>query len=173
MRRSIGLLLGVAALTTLAVVAIVAATRLIQPTVAKGSPVPNIVGTTLDGTTFDLSSERGHPVVINFWASWCGPCVSELPLLAAMATKHAGDGLAVVGILSGDNPDAARSFAAAHKATWPTVIDSDGSLKSRFLVPGLPQTFFIDRAGILRSVQYGEVQEKDFERQYGLISGGS
>jgi cytochrome c biogenesis protein CcmG/thiol:disulfide interchange protein DsbE len=173
MRRSIGLLLGIAALTTLAVVAIVAATRPSAPTVAKGSPVPNVTGTTLDGQPFDLGSLRGRPVVINFWASWCGPCRSEFPLLATMATKHAGDGLAIVGILSGDDPQAARTFARGFNATWPTVIDTDGSLKARYLVPALPQTFFVDRAGILRSIQIGEVREADFERQYGLTSGGS
>jgi cytochrome c biogenesis protein CcmG/thiol:disulfide interchange protein DsbE len=173
MRRSIGLLLGVAALTTLAIIAIVAATRPNAPTVVKGSPVPNVIGTTLDGQPFDLTSLRGRPVVINFWASWCIPCRSEFPLLAAMSTKHAADGLTIVGILSGDNPQAARTFAAGFHATWPTVLDADGSLKARYLVPALPQTYFVDRAGILRSIQIGEVREADFERQYGLISGGS
>jgi cytochrome c biogenesis protein CcmG/thiol:disulfide interchange protein DsbE len=173
MRRSIGLLLGIAALTTLAVVAIVAATRPSAPTVAKGSPIPGLTGTTLEGQPFDLASLRGRPVVINFWASWCIPCRSEFPLLAAMATKHAGDGLAVVGVLSGDDPRAARTFVLGFNATWPTVIDTDGSLKARYLVPALPQTYFVDRAGILRSIQIGEVREADFERQYGLISGGS
>jgi cytochrome c biogenesis protein CcmG, thiol:disulfide interchange protein DsbE len=175
MQRSIALLIGVAALTTIAVVAIVGMTR---PggdagTIAKGQPVPNVAGTTLDGQPFDLTSLRGHPVVINFWGPSCVPCQTEFPLLASKAKEHGVDGLVIVGVLTDDPPDLARTFVTDHAATWQTVIDPGAALKASFHVIGRPQSFFVDRAGILRSIQIGEVQDKDFERQYGLISGGS
>ncbi|HEY8631740.1 MAG TPA: TlpA disulfide reductase family protein [Candidatus Limnocylindrales bacterium] len=173
MRRPIGLLLGVALLTMLAVLGIVALTRPGPSAIAKGQPVPNVAGTTIDGQSFDLAALRGHPVVINFWGPSCVPCRTEFPLLAAKAKEHAADGLVIVGVLTDDAPDGARAFVAQYGATWPTVIDPGAVLKAAFHVLGRPQSYFVDRAGILRSIQIGEVQDKDFERQYGLISGGS
>lgn len=173
MQRSIGVLLGIAALTTLAVVAIVAVTRPTGPTVAKGLPVPNVAGATLDGKPFDLASLRGHPVVINFWDPSCVPCRSEFPLLAAKARDHAADGLVIIGVVNDTSADGARAFEAQYGATWSSVIDPKSATKAAFHVLGWPQTFFVDSAGILRSIQIGEVQDKDFERQYGLISSRS
>jgi cytochrome c biogenesis protein CcmG/thiol:disulfide interchange protein DsbE len=173
MRRPIGLLLGVALLTMLAVLGIVALTRPGASAIAKGQPVPNVAGTTIDGQTFDLAALRGHPVVINFWGPSCVPCRTEFPLLAAKAKEHAADGLVIVGVLTDDAPEGARAFVAQYGATWPTVIDPGAALKAAYHVLGRPQSYFVDRAGILRSIQIGEVQDKDFERQYGLISGGS
>ena len=173
MRRPIGLLLGVALLTMLAVLGIVALTRPGASAIAKGQAVPNVAGTTIDGQTFDLAALRGHPVVINFWGPSCVPCRTEFPLLAAKAKEHAADGLVIVGVLTDDAPDVARAFVAQYGATWPTVIDPGAVLKAAFHVLGRPQSYFVDRAGILRSIQIGEVQDKDFERQYGLISAGS
>jgi cytochrome c biogenesis protein CcmG/thiol:disulfide interchange protein DsbE len=173
MQRSIGVLLGIAALTTLAVVAIVAVTRPAGPTVAKGLPVPNVAGTTLDGKPFDLASLRGHPLVINFWDPSCVPCRSEFPLLAAKARDHAADGMVIVGVVNDTSADGARAFEAQYGATWSSVIDPNAATKAAYHVLGWPQTFFVDSTGILRSIQIGEVQDKDFERQYGLISGRS
>jgi cytochrome c biogenesis protein CcmG/thiol:disulfide interchange protein DsbE len=143
------------------------------PPISKGQPAPAIVGTTLDGTAFDLAALRGRPVVINFWGPTCVPCRTEFPLLKAKLAEHAADGLAVIGILTDDGAEPARTFVAAEGATWPTVIDPGAMLKKTYRVVGRPQTFFVDRNGILRSIQIGEVQDADFERQYGLISGGS
>jgi len=111
--------------------------------------------------------------VINFWGPTCIPCTAEFPLLKAKLAEHAADGLAVVGVLTDDPPDLARTFVAAQGATWPTVIDPNAALKRTYQVLGRPQSYFVDRAGVLRSIQIGEVRDKDFERQYGLISGGS
>src|SRR3977135_2053186 len=97
-RRLISLLVAVAALTAFVVIVFVTATRP-TPTIAKGQPVPNVRGTTLDGQPAALAALRGHPVFINFWASWCVPCRSEFPLLSTMAQEHGRDGLVIVGVL--------------------------------------------------------------------------
>jgi len=173
MRRTIGLLVGVAVITTIAVVAIVALTLPATAAITKGQPVPNITGTTLDGQPFDLAALRGRPVVINFWGPSCVPCRTEFPLLAEKAREHAAEGLVIVGVLTDDAPDDARAFVAQYGATWPTVIDPGAVLKTVYHVLGRPQSYFVDRGGILRSIQIGEVQDRDFERQYGLISGGA
>lgn len=176
-RRPIVLALALAVAAAASVLGVVAVTRpgtgADSGQIAKGQPAPAIAGTTLDGAPFDLAALRGRPVVINFWGPTCVPCREEFPLLKAKLATHAADGLSVVGILTDDAPDPARTFVAEETATWPTVIDPGGALKKAYRVVGRPQSYFIDRAGILRSIQIGEVRDADFERQYALISGGS
>jgi cytochrome c biogenesis protein CcmG, thiol:disulfide interchange protein DsbE len=173
-RRPILVALAVAVLATVAILAFVALTRPAPTgsgTIAKGQPAPDIVGTTLDGAPFRLADLRGKPVVVNFWGPTCVPCRTEFPLLKSKLEQHAGDGLVVVGVLMADPPGPARDFIANEGATWATVDDPNGAIKSAYRVVARPQSYFIDRDGILRSIQIGEVQDADFERQFGLISG--
>ena len=173
-RRRIAVLVGVAAVTTLAVVAIVALTRGASgssgSSIAVGQPVPNIAGTALDGSTVDLASLRGHPVVINFWASWCVPCQQEMPLLAQKAQAHAGSGLQILGVLSDDTAANGRAFEATYGATWPSVIDTGNAIKGAYRVVGRPQSYFVDKDGVLRSIQIGYLTDADFEQKFAKIA---
>jgi cytochrome c biogenesis protein CcmG, thiol:disulfide interchange protein DsbE len=117
-----------------------------------------------------LSSLRGHPVIVNFWASWCGPCRSEMPRLEQVVQQHGAEGLVVLGVVYKDTADAARGFATQFGATWPNVTDPDGSIAKAYRVVGAPQSYFIDRAGVLRSIQIGEILQEDFDRQYPAIA---
>ena len=130
------------------------------------------MGLTLDGAAFDLASLRGRPVLVNFWGPSCVPCRDEFPLFTAKLAQHAADGLAIVGVLMGDPPASARDFVAEYGATWLTVDDPGGEIRTAYRVAARPQTYFIDRDGILRSIQVGEVTDAEFERQYALISSG-
>ena len=140
------------------------------PKAANGDPAPEIVGTTLDGAPFRLADLRGHPVVINFWGPSCVPCRDEFPLLAAKLQQHSADGLAVVGVLTDDPVVPAQDFVRDYQATWPTVQDPDKAFKAAYRVAGRPQTYFVDRNGIIRSIQVGELTDPDFERQYARIA---
>ncbi len=124
-----------------------------------GEPAPALAGTTLDGAAFNLASQKGSPVLVNFWASWCLPCREEFPLLEAAAQRHAGAGLVVVGALYKDDPGPALAFVAEQGATWPTVADPERSIGAAWKVLGPPQTFFVDREGIIRAVQVGQVRD--------------
>jgi cytochrome c biogenesis protein CcmG/thiol:disulfide interchange protein DsbE len=172
-RRPILAGLAVAVVTAVVVFAIVALTRPAADDgrIATGQIAPEIAGTTLDGEPFSLADLRGRPVVVNFWGPTCVPCRTEFPLLRSKVGEHADDGLVVVGVLMADPPDPARAFIAEQGATWDTVDDPSGAIKSAYRVVARPQSYFIDRDGILRSIQIGEVRDADFERQYGLISG--
>jgi len=137
---------------------------------AVGDPAPVLAGTTLEGTSFDLAGLAGKPVLINFWGPSCVPCRDEFPLLEAKLAQHAADGLTVVGVLTDDPPEPARDFVAQYGATWPTVVDPDKVAKSAYRVIARPQTYFVDRAGVIRSIQVGELTDADFERQYAKIA---
>ena len=126
-----------------------------------GKPAPALVGTTLDGAAFDLASQKGSPVLVNFWASWCGPCREEFPLLEDAVTRHATEGLVVVGALYKDDADPARAFVTEQRATWPTVADPERTIGAAWKVLGPPQTFFIDREGIIREVQVGQLRDAE------------
>jgi cytochrome c biogenesis protein CcmG, thiol:disulfide interchange protein DsbE len=131
--------------------------------------VPDISGTTLDGTPFRLTDLRGRPVIVNFWGPSCVPCRDEFPLFKQKLEEHAAEGFAIVGVLMDDPPEPARDFVRDFGATWVTVIDPDRSIRNAYRVAARPQTYFIDGAGILRSIQIGEIRDADFERQYANI----
>jgi cytochrome c biogenesis protein CcmG/thiol:disulfide interchange protein DsbE len=110
-------------------------------------------------------------VIVNFWASWCVPCRDEFPLLLAAERAHASDGLAIVGVLFNDDPASARAFESSMGAGWPTVTDPDRSIASAYRVVAPPQSYFIDRNGVLRSMQVGEMLQVDLDRQLPAILG--
>ena len=170
-RRPILLALLVAALTTAGVLLLVrAGTDGTDGRVAVGQPAPAVVGTTLDGAAFDLASLRGKPVVVNFWGPSCVPCRDEFPLLESKQTEHVADGFTVVGVLTDDPVEPARDFVAQYGAGWATVVDPDKAIKTAYRVAARPQTYFVDRTGVVRSIQIGELTDADFERQYERIA---
>jgi cytochrome c biogenesis protein CcmG, thiol:disulfide interchange protein DsbE len=176
--RRIAVLLAIALAATGFIVGFVWLTRppggstIVPDTIAKGQPVPPIAGTTLSGSSVDLAQLRGHPVVINFWGPSCVPCREEMPLLAQKVAAHGPSGLVILGVLTDDPVDPAREFAAQYGGTWQTVIDPNGSIKRAYRVLARPQSYFVDRGGILRSIQIGYLTDADFERQFALIAGG-
>jgi len=135
-----------------------------------GDPAPALTGTTLDGAPFDLAALRGRPVVVNFWASWCVPCRDEFPLFKDALAKDAASDLAVVGVVFNDDDGAARTYLADIGADWPSVSDTSGALARAWKVVAPPQTYFIDRAGTIRSRQIGQVTEADLQRQLDAIT---
>lgn len=135
------------------------------PTVARvGQPAPEFTLTDLDGNRLSLAELRGRPVIVNFWASTCGPCRDEFPLLASAAAAHEGEQLAVVGIVFRDGAEPAREFLAQMGATWPSAMDPNEAVAARFGIIWPPDTFFIDRDGVVVRRQIGELSAADLER---------
>src|SRR5688572_12739911 len=120
-----------------------------------GAEAPEISLATLDGQPMTLSSLRGRPVIINFWASWCLPCREEFPLLASTRTRYASEGLEILGVVHDDGAEPARAFAASYGATWPMVIDTDDVAWNTYHGAFVPISYFVDRAGVIRAVSYG------------------
>jgi len=169
-RRPILLALLVAGLATAGFVLLVRSGQGGGQHAAVGDPAPPIVGTPLDGAAFDLASLAGKPVVINFWGPSCVPCRDEFPLLAAKLTQHAAEGLTLVGVLTDDPVVPAREFAAQYGGAWPTVVDPTKSIKAAYRVAARPQTYFVDRTGVIRAIQIGGLTDADFERSYAKIA---
>jgi cytochrome c biogenesis protein CcmG, thiol:disulfide interchange protein DsbE len=108
---------------------------------------------------------------VNFWGPSCVPCRDEFPQFVQKLGEHAGDDLAIVGVLTDDPVEPARRFAAQYHASWPTVVDPDQAIKRAYRVVARPHSWFIDRDGIVRSMQIGgPMSDADFERQYARIA---
>jgi cytochrome c biogenesis protein CcmG/thiol:disulfide interchange protein DsbE len=143
-----------------------------SPVLARiGEAAPAFALADLDGNPVTLADLRGRPVIVNFWASWCGPCVDEFPLLKSAVAAHQGDQLAVVGIVFGDRSEAARDFMARMGATWPAAMDPGAAIATRYGIIGPPDSFFIDRDGVVVARQLGQLRGADLERGLALILG--
>ena len=98
------------------------------------------------------------------------PCREEFPLFKdRLATLGERDGLQVVGVLYKDQPELAQAFLSDFGASWPSLTDPDGSIAAAYRVVAPPQTYFIDKDGVLRGIQIGEVRPEDFDTQYEKI----
>lgn len=139
--------------------------------VAVGRAAPAFEGVTLDGRSLSLAEYRGRPVVVNFWGPSCVPCREEFPLFLDELALHEADGLAIIGVLMFDPPVPAQDFIRDQGATWPTIDDPDGVIRTAYRAVARPQTYFIDRDGILRGIQVGQLTAADFDRFYAAISG--
>jgi cytochrome c biogenesis protein CcmG/thiol:disulfide interchange protein DsbE len=140
------------------------------PEAKVGEPAPPITGVALDGSRVDLAALKGRPVIVNFWASWCVPCREEFPLFQQkLGELGASDGLAIVGVLYKDESDLAQRFLDDVGEAWPVVDDPDGALAAAYRVVAPPQTYFIDKEGVLRAIQIGQISDADFDTQYAKI----
>ena len=125
------------------------------PLVGKAAPAFTLES--LDGTRVSLASLKGRPVVLNFWASWCGPCREEAPLFRDLSERQgAGQGLAVVGILFQEtNEKSARDFIREYALAYPTLKDPGINTGVEYGVSGVPETVFIDRNGVVQHMDRG------------------
>ena len=128
-----------------------------------GTVAPAVRGTTLEGATVDLTSLRGRPVVLNFVASWCGPCRTEAPHLEAFAYDQSkvARGAAVIGVAFNDATSAMRRYAAAQGVTYPILTDPGGSIASAWGVASPPTTFVISPSGKVSAELVGAVSVQD------------
>lgn len=140
----------------------------VAPT-AIGSVAPDFSLADLDGNPIQLAELRGRPVIINFWASWCGPCVEEFPLLSEAATRHADDGLVVVGIVWRDRSEAARDFMARNDATWVAAMDPGERVATDYGILGPPETYFIGRDGTIVARQIGQISAASLDEKLAAI----
>ena len=113
-----------------------------------GSAAPAFTLPRLDGPgSVSLASLRGHPVVLNFWASWCVPCKTEAPALEQDWLHYKRRGVRFVGIDFHDLPGDARTFIAAHRVTFPILDDGPGGVTGSYGISQVPETYVLDKNG--------------------------
>jgi cytochrome c biogenesis protein CcmG/thiol:disulfide interchange protein DsbE len=127
------------------------------PSPQVGFPAPDFTLETLDGATTALAGQRGKVVIVNLWASWCGPCRAELPAIEQLYNAQRDQGLTILAVHGTfqDSEASARAFAQELGLTFPIVLDRDGAVSRRYQLRALPSTFIVDRKGIIRDVIFG------------------
>lgn len=129
-----------------------------------GQAAPRIEGTTTEGRPFDSATFDGRWLVVNFFATWCVPCVQEHPELIAFEDAQARQGQAnVVSVVFDDQPDAVRRFFDRNGGDWPVVL-TDGTVVADWGVAGVPESYLVDPGGIVRAKLVGGVTAAGLDR---------
>lgn len=115
-----------------------------QPT---SGPAPDFTLTTFEGDTFRLSEQRGKVVIVNFWASWCGPCRDEAPILQNLWEKYRDRDVILVGVAYADNERESLAFIEEFGITYPNGPDIGTRISDDYRITGVPETFVVDQEG--------------------------
>lgn len=123
-----------------------------EPKVATiGKPAPDFALVDRAGKTWTLSELRGQVVFVNFWATWCPPCREEMPAMQRLYTAMPKDKFKMLAILNNDKPAVADNFAAKLGITIPILDDQNNRVGPKYGLTGLPETFIVDKQGVLRA----------------------
>jgi peroxiredoxin len=140
------------------IVAVIAALGLALPALAQdptGSPAPQFSLGAKGGQTVSLAQYKGQVVMINFWASWCGPCREEMPLLESIYKKYNRLGFTMLGVNVEPDSKAANDWLKQTPVSFPILYDTDSKVSKLYEVAGMPSTVIIDRNGTLRVLHRG------------------
>lgn len=119
-------------------------------TLKVGEPAPNFSLTDRQGKVWTLSELKGRVVFINFWATWCSPCLTELPSMQKLYEALPKDRFVMLAILNNDKPAMADFVTKSKNITIPVLDDGSNTVGSAYFLTGLPETFVVDKQGILR-----------------------
>jgi len=153
-------------LTTI-VLALAAAVPTVAATPAANAVAPDFTLRSTDGRNMRLDELRGQVVLVNFWATWCGPCREEMPRLNALYEKYRRSGFVLLGVNVDDDPATALATASKLAVSFPVLLDTDKKVSKLYALETMPSTLLMDRDGKVRFVHrgYRAGTEADYEQQ--------
>lgn len=128
----------------------------------EGDTAPDFTADLADGSTFTLSEQSGKVVLLNFWATWCGPCVEEMPAFEKLQKEY-GDEVAVLAVNCLEDEETVRQFVAENGYTFPIAFDVEGVVSMKYPTDGIPYTLVIGKDGTVQNIYLGAV---DADTQY-------
>jgi len=132
-----------------------------------GKTAPDFQLKSLEGETISIGEQRGRPVLLNFWATWCGPCRHEMPFLQEVFEDGEWQkrGLVILTVNLGEAAPSVRQFMEAYGLSFTVLLDKEGKVGALYNTAAIPTTFFIDNGGIIRGMQRGAfVERPDIDR---------
>jgi len=148
-----------------------------QPSPTEGIQVgdlaPDFELLNLDQEFISLWGLRGNPVALNFWASWCRPCVSEMPYLQEIHEEYSDKGLILLAINIGESSTTVENFLLSSNLSIPVLLDTSGAVAQQYSILNIPTTFFINEDGIIQSKRIGAfIYKEQIENELGKIMPG-
>lgn len=130
---------------------------------AMDHPAPDFTLTNLDGESLDTADLRGKNVLVNFWATWCGPCRQEMPMFEATAAQYPGD-LVVLAVNIGEEPWRVKQFMHDLGLSFTVLMDEGNQVQNLYRVRAYPTTYLIDTQGVVRAQHVGLLSEAQLEK---------
>jgi cytochrome c biogenesis protein CcmG/thiol:disulfide interchange protein DsbE len=130
------------------------------PAPEVGKLAPGFELNTLDGQSIALSQLSGTPVLVNFWATWCGPCAYEMPFLQQIYDEWPEETLVLLAVNIQESSSQVAQFMQSKGFSFTVLLDSQAAVAQRYNVQGIPTTFFIDREGIIQKIKVGSFRSK-------------
>jgi thiol-disulfide isomerase/thioredoxin len=137
-----------------------------MPTIAgqspePGKPAPDFEFEDPEGQASSLSDLQGKPVLLNFWATWCGPCVHEMPFLQEIYNEWTDKGLVLLAIDIGEGPTVVKQFLQERGFSFPVILDTERAVATKYNIRGVPTTFLINEDGVIEAYKVGAFQSKE------------
>ena len=139
-------------LATFAALLLPLAALAVPAPIAPGIAAPAFELPSLDGKTIGTTELRGRIVLLNFWASWCGPCRTEMPILNQLAKQYGARGVSIVGVNVEPERKPALDWLKTTPVNFPVLFDADSKVSASYQVTGMPTTVIFDRKGVVRYV---------------------
>lgn len=133
--------------------------------VEEGYLAPDFTANLSNGTTVNLSDFQGTPVILNFWASWCGPCCNEMPAFQWLKDEY-GSNLTILAVNCGESMETIQSFAAAYGYTFLMAADPNYDICNLYPTSGIPYTIVIDSYGVIRHITVGAADAQSMYNHY-------
>ena len=125
---------------------------------SEGDTAPDFTAELVGGETFTLSENKGKVVLINIWATWCGPCVGEMPAFEKLYNEY-GDDLKIVGVNCVEDKDTVDAFVKDNGYTFPIAYDENGEINNCYPTQGIPYTLVVGKDGVIKNIYLGAESE--------------